>query len=90
MTSKRKLKKEINEICTVLLAECFAKLIDSENCNEENVDSLLKSIMTMNDDDIRRISHPEPGIEKKAYFKDLIGAFNREVDEIIDHITSIN
>ena len=78
MTSKRKLKKEINEICTVLLAECFAKL------------SLLKSIMTMNDDYTRRISHPEPGIEKKAYFKDLIGAFNKEVDEIIDHITSIN
>jgi len=44
----------------------------------------------MNDDYTRRISHPEPGIEKKAYFKDLIGAFNREVDEIIDHITSIN
>ena len=90
MTSKRKLKKQINDICSILLAECFAKLIECENSNEENIDAILKSIMTMNDDYTRRISHVEPGMKPNEYFKDLINSFNTHVDEIIDNITSIN
>jgi hypothetical protein len=88
MTSKRKLKKEINEICTVLLAECFAKLIDSENCNEENVDSLLKSIMTMNDDYTRRISHPEPGMPATKYYKKLREDLVAHICDIVDQINN--
>ena len=90
MTSKRKLKKQINEICSILLAECFAKLIECEDCNEANIDAILKSVMIMNDDYTRRISHIEPGIKPCDYFKNLIHSFNTEVEEIIDNITSIN
>ena len=41
-------------------------------------------------DYVNRISHPEPGMEKKEYFKDLIDNFNKQTSEIIDQIASLH
>ena len=90
MISKRKLKKEIDGICTILFAECASKMLLCENADKENIEAIISSIMAINDNYIRRISHPEPGMKPKEYFKDLIDSFNKEIGEIIDNIESIN
>jgi len=51
---------------------------------------LLTSIITTHADFIRRISHPEPGLPQRQYYKNLIVEFNEQVSEIIDQIGNLN
>ena len=78
MTNKRNLKRTINYICSELFAECVA--------DEENVNAMLTAILAIQSNYVRRISHPEPGMLAKAYYRDLIDKFNKETGEIIDQI----
>jgi len=89
MSNKRDLKKTINYICSELFAECVAASLYNGNPNEDNVNALLSSILLMQSNYVCRISHPEPGMEAKAYFKDLIRNFNKQADEIIDQIAAL-
>ncbi len=44
----------------------------------------------MEDDFIRRVSHPEPGMLARVYFKDLREKFVAQASEIIDQINNNN
>ena len=90
MNNKRDLKKCINYICSDLFAECVAASLYTGKPSEENVNALLSSILKIQDDYVRRISHPEPGMAPKDYYKKLIETFNEHVMEIIDHISNLN
>jgi hypothetical protein len=89
MMNKRDLKKSINYICSELFAECVAVSLYEGNAKTEDVDAVLASIVHTHCHYIRRISHIEPGMKAKAYYKDLIEHFNKEVDNIIDHIRNL-
>lgn len=89
MANKRTLKRTINYICSDLFAECVAASLYSVKTNQENVDALLSSILTIHSNYIRRISHPEPGMQARLYYKDLIGKFNEEVSEVVDSINNL-
>ncbi len=89
MTNKRVLKKTINYICSNLFAECVAASLYGGKPNEENVNALLSSILHVHSNYVRRISHPEPGIPPKQYYKDLTENFNKDVSEIIDQIGNL-
>ena len=43
----------------------------------------------VNDDFIKRVSHPEPGIKAGDYYKNLTKDFNKQVSEIIDQIATL-
>ena len=87
MANKRTLKKAIWKVCDDLLSETIAlSLYGPKAANEENVDAQLWAIVKLHDNYINRISHPEPGIPAKVYFKDLREKFSAEVNEIIDQI----
>ena len=83
MATKRDLKRNINYICSELLAECIASALYSGNPDKESVDNLLKTILKLQHNYISRISHTEPNIAK-VYYKTLKQHFHKEVDEIID------
>ncbi|MBO5466712.1 MAG: hypothetical protein IKK92_06265 [Prevotella sp.] len=90
MASKKTLKHNIEIICSELLAECIAiSLYDSE-VKKDNVEALLHSIIKIESNYIARISHPEPGMKPKLYYKDLIDNFSRDVNEIVDHINNLH
>lgn len=90
MAKKRDLKRTINYICSDLFAECVASsLYSGRKPSQENVDALLSSILVIHSDYVRRISHPEPGMEQKTYYKKLIEDFNKQVGEIIDQIGNL-
>ena len=87
MTKKQSLKKNIHLICEELLAECIAAMTYGDN-NTENGQALLFSIIKMQDDYISRISHPEPGMSAKQYYKTLRENFASQASELIDQINN--
>ncbi|MBR5988738.1 hypothetical protein SAMN04487850_0239 [Prevotella aff. ruminicola Tc2-24] len=88
MANKRTLKKCINLICEDLFAESVAVSLYGPENDRENAEAVLSSIVKMEDHYIKRISHPEPGIPAKKYYKDLREKFSSQVNEILDQINS--
>ena len=88
MANKRTLKKCINLICEYLFAESVAVSLYGPENDRENAEAVLSSIVKMEDHYIKRISHPEPGIPAKKYYKDLREKFSSQVNEILDQINS--
>lgn len=88
MANRRTLKRNINYICSEMFAECIAASLYSGKPDKDNVNTLLTTILKLQSDYIRRISHTEPG-NTKGYYKALIRDFNKHVDEIIDQISNL-
>lgn len=89
MSNKRDLKRTINYICGDLFTEGIAASLYGENCDTENIEAILTSILVMHNNYIRRVSHVQPGMPAKVYFKDLKEKFSKEVNEIIDQINNL-
>ena len=88
MSNKRNLKRSINVICDELFAECVAASLYGGANEKADVESLLVSVAAMRDDFISRLSHPEPGVPQKEYFRKLIQDFTEHVNEMADHINN--
>ena len=89
MANKRDLKRAINGICGEIFAECAALLFYSDEINAQNAEALLSSVLCINNHFIARISHPEPGMPQKVYYKDLIEQFNKQILELVDQINNL-
>ena len=87
MANKRTLKKAINLICEELFAEGVAVALYGPRPKSE-VEALLYSIVKMQNNYITRVSHPEPGMSAKAYYKDLREKFSAQVSEVLDQLNS--
>ena len=90
MSNKRDLKKQINYVCGELFAECVAASLYGAKADVAVVKPLLSSIVSLNQDFLSRVSHPEPGMESKRYYRVLEQDFNRQASDIIDQICNIN
>ena len=86
MASKRHLKQTINLICEELFAECVAASLYGQN--RESAEALVWSTLKMRNNYIRRVSHPEPGMPAKVYYKDLKEKFSAQVSDILDQINA--
>lgn len=89
MTNRKDLKRTINYICSDLFAECVAVSLYGGKHDKQNTEALLTTILQINSDFVKRISHPEPGMPPKKYFQILVHDFNEQVSEIIDHINNM-
>ena len=89
MANKRNLKRTINYICSDLFAEAVAASLYGEKPNKDNIDALLSSILIIHNDFLSRVSHPEPGMDKKVYYKAIIEDFNKQASEIVDQIQNL-
>ncbi len=89
MANKRSLKKAINQICEELFSEAVAASLYGNTTNKDNADALLVAIIKTQCNYIRRVSHPEPGIAAKVYFKDLREKFAAQASEIADQIINL-
>ena len=65
MAKRRNLKRQINYICSDLFAETMAAALYGAKVDMEAVDDTLATILVLRNDFIKRISHPEPGMEAK-------------------------
>ena len=87
MANKRSLKRSITLICEELFAECVAASLYGQN--RDGAEALIYSTIKMQDDFIRRISHPEPGMPAKLYYKDLREKFAAQVGDMVDQINNL-
>ena len=87
MTNKRTLKKAITLICEELFAEGVAIALYGPR-PKKDVEALLFSIVKIQNNYIKRVSHPEPGMSAKAYYKDLKEKFSAQVSEILDQMNA--
>lgn len=90
MANKRFLKKSIHYICSELFAECVAASLYGDGANDETVSALLSAIVSTDADFVGRVSHPEPGMKAKDYYKKLTSDFNKCTGEIIDQIGNLH
>ena len=89
MSNKRDLKRTINYICGDLFTEGIAASLYGETRDNDNTEAILTSILVMHSNYIRRVSHVQPGMSAKVYFKDLKDKFSKEVNEIIDQLNNL-
>lgn len=89
MANKRDLKRSLNYSCSSLFAECVAAYIYKEKAEHNTVDATLASILRVHSDFVRRVSHPEPGMKAKVYYKHLVTDFNKQASELIDQIEAL-
>ena len=85
--NKRSLKKAINAVSDQLFANAVAVSLYGINRNAENDEALIQSILSMREDFVSRISHPEPGMKKQEYYKDLREKFISQAQELADQIS---
>ena len=89
MANKRTLKSAINGICEELFAECVAASLYGAENQKDNAEALLFSILKTQSDFVARVSHPEPGMTAKAYYKDLREKFSAQVGELVDQVNAL-
>ena len=89
MAKRRNLKRQINYICSDLFAETNAAALYGAKVDMDAVDDTLATILVLRNDFIKRISHPEPGMEAKLFYKSIIKDFNLQVSDIIDKIGNL-
>lgn len=89
MANKRNLKRTINYVCSDLFAECIATSLYSNIQEKDNVNALLTSILVIHNDYICRVSHPEPGMTPKVFYKKLIADFKKQVEELSDQVSNL-
>lgn len=88
MANKRDLKRNINYVCSELFSETVA-MSYTTNADANDVQALLTSILVIHNDYIRRVSHPEPGLKPKTFYRDVIEHFNKQVSEMVDQIVNL-
>ncbi len=86
MANKRSLKLAIRLICEELFAEAVALSLYGTQIQQERAQALMFSIVKMEDEFIRRISHPEPGMKARLYYKDLREKFSAHASDIMDQL----
>lgn len=89
MANKRTLKRTINLICEELFSECIAASLYGAENHEENAEAVLFSIVKLQSETISRVSHPEPGMAPKLYFKDLREKFAARASELADQVNNL-
>ena len=89
MANKRNLKRNINYVCSELFSEAIAASMYSSKASDEDVKALLASILVIHNDYVRRVSHLEPGLTPKAFYKNLVDSFNKQTSEIVDQVANL-
>ena len=89
MANKRTLKHAINLICEELFVEAVAASLYGNEPHKGTADVILASIIRLGTDYTSRISHVEPGVKPKQYYKILRQHFVADADEIIDQINNL-
>lgn len=89
MANKRQLKKGINALCNELLSETVAITLCGKQVEQKDIDKVMVNILNLQDDMLNRVSHPEPGMSQKAYFKKMRADILASVDDITEQIKAI-
>ena len=85
MASRRNLKKAVKNVCGELFADCVA-LCMVEQGDSETLKGLMAEVAALYADATCRISHVEPVMEPRKYFKALRADFTEKANALSDAI----
>ena len=85
MANRRRLKKEINNICSDLM---LAIVLQDKPQSTEKLESIVEEILALNVEFVKRISHTEPGSVRLFYAK-LRQEFSEKVQNIYDLLSQV-
>lgn len=88
MAKRKNLKKNINYVCAELLAECVAAT-QYHKADMEDVSNVVCGILNMQNDMICRVSHVQPGMKSKDFFKKMREDMAKRTEELIDQINGL-
>ncbi|MCD8266061.1 MAG: hypothetical protein LUC33_02795 [Prevotellaceae bacterium] len=89
MANKRKLKKAIDWMTEELMLGCAMAGQAIKESSSEDVARLMEKVLHLQGDLRCRISHPEPGMKQKAYFKALRESINKELEGILEELREL-
>ena len=89
MANRRELKKGINYLCGELFAECVAAMHYQKPIRKEDVDNVMANVLNLQDDMLSRVSHPEPGMAPKVFFRKLREDMTQHTEEIVEQIKAL-
>jgi hypothetical protein len=89
MANKRSLKRTISLLCEALFSECVAASLYGAENHTESANTLLEAIIKMQTDFTNRVSHPEPGMKPKVYFRILREQLAQHAGELADQISNL-
>jgi len=69
MASRKKLKKEINDLCYEVVSDCFTYNLVHENANRNEVMKIISGAIELRNELISQLGHPEEQGDKKAIKK---------------------
>lgn len=85
MAKRKNLKKAINEMSADLLMELMAAKQAHPNIQRADIENIAQSILSMQDEFIRRLSHVDKH-QVKRFFAQLQDDLSVGTNEIVDHI----
>ncbi len=92
MANRRTLKKQMRYVLSELVNECMICNMLIPAFTDTKMDSIIGDVMEMNNEFIKRINAPE-GTKNvavtKKFYGDLIMDFNKQVNDVIDAINSV-
>lgn len=84
MSSRRKLKKAVKNICGELFADCVA--LKMCNDSEDNkLEELMSMVVITYQDYVARISHTEKG-QERLFYKKLRTEFTQKANKLSEEI----
>ncbi len=88
MTSRRRLKKEVNYLFGELFTEAMVHYLYVPGTDKAKADEVMSRILNEQADFVARISHTEPG-NVKGYYRNYIENFNQVFSEIAEEINHL-
>jgi hypothetical protein len=86
MANKRNLKRGIHMVCEELFTEAVAISLYGPSHLKNNAEAIFSSIVLTERNYISRVSHPEPGMKPKDYYRDLREKFAAQVGDFINQL----
>ena len=86
MASRKDLKKQINNICGELFADCVA-LKMCEQGNDEQLNEVMLEIWDLRREYVSRISHTEK-LSERVFYKELRAEFSEKAGALSKKIIS--
>lgn len=83
---RRELKKVINAITESIISDCLATSLYGPKHLRQQAGDMLPNLLRMQRDYTCRISHVEPGMKAKVYFKDLKTSLAKELTALADQL----
>ncbi len=93
MSSRRKLKKDVNNLCYEVINECFTFLDHSPSLNQENVQVIIADAVELRNDLIYRINHSghegSSSRPVKAYYRQIREELFENTIRFIERLNSL-